>query len=43
MATKERELAFDFSSDRIGWNLRTFEVDVSCDLGDFVKVLEDVR
>lgn len=42
MAIKERELAFDFSSDRIGWNLRTSEVDVSCEFGNLVKVLGNV-
>lgn len=44
MVQKESELCLDISHDRIGWNLRTFEVVSSCpgDVGDFINVISNV-
>ena len=42
MPNTQVEIGFDITHDRIGWNLRTFEIVVPGDFGDFVSVLGDV-
>jgi hypothetical protein len=42
MANIQVEIGFDITGNRIGWNLRTFEVVVPGEFGDFVNVLADV-